>query len=354
MLSPMPSELELLTARVAALEADSTRLRALLEATPDLVVRIAVDGTYRDVMEPRGMATVVSGSQRVGRTVKELLPAAIAATYVEMIRKAVSTGLTQSFEYELTVAGTAGHYEARASRSGADEAVVVVRDVSERRHVESALRVEKERSDALLLNMLPRAIVARLRDNPGVIAERFEEGTILFADIVGFTKLSSKTPPAEVVGLLNDVFTAFDRLTLEFGLEKIKTIGDAYMVVGGVPTPRADHAEAVADMALGMLEAVGEISKTRGPYQVRIGINSGPVVAGVLGLSKFVYDLWGDAVNVAARMESHGEPGAIQVSEDSHARLKDTFVLEERGMVEVKGKGPMRTFFLRGRKKRVG
>lgn len=346
----MPTELEVLTARVAALEADSTRLRALIEATPDLVVRVAIDGTYRDVMEARGMAVVASRAERVGRKVSDLLPAPVASAYVEAVKDAVATGLTQSFEYELTVAGKAGHYEARASRSGADEAVVVVRDVSERRRVEAALREEKDRSDALLLNMLPRAIVTRLRDNPGTIAERFEDGTVLFADIVGFTKLSAKTSPAEVVGLLNDIFTAFDRLTLKFGLEKIKTIGDAYMVVGGVPTPRADHADAVADMALAMLEAVREVSLTRGPYQVRIGLNSGPMVAGVLGLSKFVYDLWGDTVNVAARMESHGEPGGIQVTEDTHARLEDRFTFEERGTIEVKGKGPMKTFLLRSRK----
>jgi len=346
----MASELEVLRSKVAALEADGERLRALLEATPDLVLRVASDGTYRDVMEARGMAVVASRADRVGRRVDELLPAPIARQYVEAISAAIHTGLTQAFEYELTLEGKPGHYEARASRSGADEAVVVVRDVTERRLVERALRLEKERSEALLLNMLPRAIVDRLKDNPGTIAERFDEGTILFADIVGFTKLSSRTPPAEVVGLLNDIFTAFDRLTLQFGLEKIKTIGDAYMVVGGVPTPRADHAEAVADLALGMLEAVRQVSLTRGPYQVRIGINSGPVVAGVLGLSKFVYDLWGDAVNVAARMESHGEPGAIQVTEETHARLRGSFVFDERGTVEVKGKGPMRTFFLRSRK----
>ncbi len=330
--------------------AELERLRALLAAIPDLVVRVALDGTYRDVMEARAMAVVASRAERVGRKVHDLLPAAVASAYLEAVEKAVATGLTQPFEYELSVAGKRGHYEARASRSGVDEAVVLVRDVSERKMVENALREEKERSDALLLNMLPRAIVARLRDNPGTIAERFEDSTILFADIVGFTKLSSKTSPAEVVGLLNEIFTAFDRLTIKFGLEKIKTIGDAYMVVAGVPTPRADHAEAMADMALSMLEAVAEVSKTRGPYQVRIGLNSGPVVAGVLGLSKFVYDLWGDSVNVAARMESHGEPGAIQVTEETHARLQGSFRFEERGLVEVKGKGPMRTFFLRGRK----
>ena len=349
LLSMSAADLEHLTARVAALEAETTRMRALLEATPDLVVRIATDGTYRDVVEARGMTVVANRADRVGRRVHDLLPAVIADAYVEAVREALLTGLTQPFEYELTLEGKTGHYEARASRSGADEAVVVVRDVSERRLVERALRQEKDRSDALLLNMLPRAIVNRLRDNPHTIADRFEEATILFADIVGFTKLSAKATPAEVVGLLNEIFTAFDRLTLKFGLEKIKTIGDAYMVVGGVPTPRGDHAAAVADMALGMLETMREVSATGGPYLVRIGINSGPVVAGVLGLSKFVYDLWGDTVNVASRMESHGEPGAIQVTEETHGRLKDAFRFDERGIVDVKGKGPMKTWFLRSR-----
>lgn len=207
---------------------------------------------------------------------------------------------------------------------------------------------EKERSDRLLLNILPEPIADQLKASPGVIAERFEAATVLFADIVGFTELSARATPEELITALNDVFSMFDQLADKHGLEKIKTIGDAYMAVGGVPMPRADHAEAVAEMALDIQHNI--INLVGGQLQVRVGLHTGPVVAGVIGTKKFSYDLWGDTVNLASRMESSGVPGSIQVSAETYACLRDRFNFEARGTIPVKGKGELATYLLRSRK----
>ncbi|HIK09881.1 MAG TPA: HAMP domain-containing protein [Oscillatoriaceae cyanobacterium M33_DOE_052] len=211
------------------------------------------------------------------------------------------------------------------------------------------LRQEKERSEQLLLNILPSEIADRLKraESP---TEHFEEVTILFADIVGFTSLSAQLEPMQLVAGLNQIFSAFDHLTEKYGLEKIKTIGDAYMVVGGLPIARPDHATAIADMALEMQAYMETMPNDLGKsLQIRIGINTGPVIAGVIGIKKFIYDLWGDAVNVASRMESHGKPGYIQVTEATYSYLKDRYVLESRGTISVKGRGEMMTYWLIGR-----
>lgn len=212
---------------------------------------------------------------------------------------------------------------------------------------EAALRVEKQKSEQLLLNILPHRIAEELKRKPDVIAEQFTEATILFADIVGFTPLSSSMSAIELVNFLNKIFSAFDQLADKHGLEKIKTIGDAYMAVGGIPVPRDDHAEAAAQMALGMQRVIGELNAILGQnFQIRIGINTGSGVAGVIGVKKFIYDLWGDAVNVASRMESSGIPGKIQVTPSTYERLRHRYHLEERGIVNVKGKGDMHTYWL--------
>ena len=208
---------------------------------------------------------------------------------------------------------------------------------------------DRAKSERLLLNVLPRAIAARLRDTQGTIADGFDEVTVLFADIVDFTTMSAGAAPAEIVGLLNELFSRFNQLADHHGLEKIKTIGDAYMVAGGIPVARNDHAEAVAEMALDMVAEIDGRHDGRG-MQIRIGIDSGLVVAGVIGLRKFIYDLWGDTVNTASRMESHGLPGGIQVTERTFQRLCDRYRFEERGTVHVKGKGEMRTWLLVGRR----
>ncbi|MGL5060190.1 MAG: adenylate/guanylate cyclase domain-containing protein, partial [Microcoleus sp.] len=206
--------------------------------------------------------------------------------------------------------------------------------------------------ESLLLNILPEPIAERLKKaEEGLIADKFEEATVLFADLVNFTQISTTMPATKLVYLLNEIFSTFDRLTEKHGLEKIKTIGDAYMVAAGIPTPRADGAEAIAEMALDMLSAIKELNVKLGTkFDLRIGINSGPVVAGVIGTKKFIYDLWGNAVNTASRMESHGIPGRIQVSIYTYQLLEDIYDFENRGAIEIKGKGAMHTYLLRGRK----
>ncbi|MCO6453331.1 MAG: adenylate/guanylate cyclase domain-containing protein [Caldilineales bacterium] len=206
------------------------------------------------------------------------------------------------------------------------------------------------RSDALLRNILPAAIAERLKYESGLIAEQFDQASILFADVVNFTPMSSDLAPDQLVNLLNDVFSEFDSLVEKAGIEKIKTIGDAYMVASGVPTPRPDHAHALATLALDLREALDRCQFGGRQLAIRIGIHSGPVVAGVIGRNKFSYDLWGDTVNTASRMESHSLPGRIQITEATHSLLGDEFICEPRGVVEIKGKGAMKTWFLVGKK----
>ena len=207
------------------------------------------------------------------------------------------------------------------------------------------------RSEALLLNVLPKAIAHRLKREPGVIAESHDDVTDLFADVVDFTPFAEHTEPARVVGVLNDIFTAFDSLAQRHGLERIKTIGDAYMVAAGLPDPRADHATAMAEMALEMRDEFARHCKPLGlELSIRIGIASGPVIAGVIGTHKFTYDLWGDTVNTAIRMELQGLADRIQVSEATYRLLGDVYVLEDRGEVDVKGKGRLRAYLLVGRR----
>ncbi|CAD5969418.1 putative adenylate cyclase [Planktothrix agardhii CCAP 1459/11A] len=220
----------------------------------------------------------------------------------------------------------------------------------ERNQAEADLRLEKDKSEKLLLNILPLAIAEKLKKNQGCIADRFEETTILFADLTDFTGISSRSSPTQIVTILNEIFSEFDRLADKYELEKIKTIGDAYMVVGGIPIPKPNHAQAIAEMALEMQQIIQKFrSHDNQLLNLRIGINTGPVVAGVIGLKKFSYDLWGDAVNIASRMESQGIPGQIQVSHTTYQKIKDSYLLEERGIILVKGKGEMRTYWLTGK-----
>jgi class 3 adenylate cyclase len=214
---------------------------------------------------------------------------------------------------------------------------------------EARLAEEHARSERLLLNILPATIAERLKDEGKPIADGFGEVTVLFADIVGFTELSQKLTPAALVEMLNRIFSAFDDLAAKHGLEKIKTIGDCYMVAAGLPEARADHVAVMARMALGMREALRKVNDEGGyALRIRIGIHTGPVVAGVIGKKKFIYDLWGDTVNTASRMESSGVPGEIQVTAAVHERLADGFTFEDRGTIAVKGKGEMATFLLKG------
>ncbi len=235
---------------------------------------------------------------------------------------------------------------------GVGTAGVVAMEQSRRRTfvLERLLDEERENSDRLLHNMVPTSIAAKLKAGAGRIAEQHDDATVLFADIVNFTPMCESLPPQEVVSLLDDVFSQFDAKVAELGLEKIKTIGDGYMAVGGVPDARDDHVEAVADLALALADIVAAVPPTNGVrLALRVGLDTGPLVAGVIGTSKLVYDLWGDTVNTANRMESHAEDGTIQVTAAVHARLRGKYALDERGEIDIKGKGRMTTFVLRGR-----
>jgi adenylate cyclase len=205
------------------------------------------------------------------------------------------------------------------------------------------LDAERARSQRLLLNVLPQRIIDRLNAGEHVIADGYDDVAVVFGDLVGFTELTSRRPPAEVVTSLNSLFSAFDAACAQLGVEKIKTIGDAYMAAAGLPGTAPEHLRAAADLALAMREAVDAAGP---PWQIRIGLNAGPVVAGVIGTRKFFYDLWGDAVNVASRLESTAPPGHIQVTAEIGAALVDAFEIEPRGTVELKGKGPTITAFL--------
>lgn len=212
-----------------------------------------------------------------------------------------------------------------------------------------AVQQKNRENELLLLNILPGEIADRLKGGEGTIADSFADVTVLFADLVGFTVMSSEIGPTEVVSRLNGLFTRFDEIAASLGVEKIKTIGDAYMAVCGLPRPQPDHTERILQMAIGMLDATRSYSKDIGiPMDLRIGVNSGPVVAGVIGATKFIYDLWGDTVNIASRMESHGMPGSIQVTRAVYEKLKDSYAFSSRGTIDVKGKGMIETWFFAG------
>ncbi|AFY72777.1 PAS domain S-box [Synechococcus sp. PCC 7502] len=230
----------------------------------------------------------------------------------------------------------------------------VIIDISQQKNMEIAyelllesMEIDYRQSEELLQSIFPQEIAQHLKQTRKPIACAYDAVSVLFADIVGFTQVCSHFSASETVELLNHIFSNFDHLSNDYGLEKIKTIGDQYMVVSGMPNPRPDHAEIIADMALSMLT---EITKFKNhlnqPMSLRIGINSGAVVAGVIGSNKFVYDIWGDAVNIASRMESHGEPQRIQVSEATYLQLKDRYTFEKRGEIPIKGKGNMTTYWL--------
>ena len=213
------------------------------------------------------------------------------------------------------------------------------------------LAAEREKSDRLLLNVLPAPIAERLKAGEDPIADAFADATVVFADLVGSTPLAASTTPEAFVAMLNELFSAFNALALRHGVEMTRAIGDGYMAVVGAPTARLDHAEAAAELALGMRAAVASCRAPDGAsLRMRFGINTGPLLAAVVGTTKFSYDAWGDAVNTAARMESHGLPGAIQVSEEVQRRLRDAYDFEARGVIDVKGKGPMPVYFLLGRR----
>jgi len=289
-----------------------------------------------------------SPEELFGKNFWEEFPGLVNSVFYDQYHKAVAKQVGVIFEKYYRPLKVWWEVRVFPSRDGIS---VFFHDITTRKKMESALRKERNKTENLLLNLLPEPIAERLKEEPGVIADKFEKATILFADLVNFTQISTTMSATKLVYLLNEIFSSFDELTEKHGLEKIKTIGDAYMVAGGIPIVRPDHAEASAEMALDMLVAIDELNvKLEATFDLRIGINSGPVVAGVIGTKKFIYDLWGNAVNTASRMESHGVPGRIQVSFYTYELLRDKYEFEERGLIDIKGQGEMRTYFLTGPK----
>ncbi|MGF1493900.1 MAG: transporter substrate-binding protein [Microcoleaceae cyanobacterium] len=352
----------------SALRASETELRALFAAMTDVITVFDAEGNYQKIITTNSEQLYGPASNCLGKSVFEVLPPAQACLFYHHIRQVVETGKTLNVEYSLPIiqsqdwsqspydllqpnpADNLVWFAATISPLPNQRVIWVAHNTTERKRMLDALQIEQQKSERLLQNILPQSVAERLKQSPGSIADRFDNATILFADIVNFTEFSSQISPTELVDWLNNIFSIFDELAQEHQLEKIKTIGDSYMVVGGIPTPQANHAEAIAEMALDMQQAITQVNRQDGtPFQLRVGINTGPVVAGVIGTRKFIYDLWGDAVNIASRMESRGVPGKIQVTADTKKLLSTKYKFEERGKVYVKGKGDMTTYWLVGR-----
>jgi class 3 adenylate cyclase len=309
----------------------------------DMLSRHAFDLVLLDIMMPEMDGHQVLTAMKSDFALRHLPVIMISGlddleTLVRCIEGGADDYLTKPFDPVLLRARIGACLDKKRLRDKERELLQQVRDA-------------QEKSEALLLNILPRRIADRLKAGESTIADTLPAVTVLFADLAGFTEMSARITGTEMVRLLDELFTTFDLLAQEQGLEKIKTIGDAYMVVGGLPDPRPDHAHAVAELALNMLEAVErKFADSALPVRVRIGINSGPVVAGVIGRHKFSYDLWGDTVNTASRMESHGVTGAIQVSAATHQLIESDYNFTRRELSQVKGKGAMTAWLLTGRR----
>ncbi|WP_204105307.1 MULTISPECIES: adenylate/guanylate cyclase domain-containing protein [Spirulina sp. CCY15215] len=363
--SPLEEESAIIVARnisdrkatELALQTSEAKNRAILSAIPDLIFRMNAEGVCLDFVKAKEFASVMSlDIEPVGKNVRELVAPEMAERQIQAVRAVLASKEPQIYEQEVWIDRRLQYEEIRVVPSGEDEVLFMVRDNSDRKRAELALRLAKQQSERLLLNILPRSIADRLKQNTGPIAEQYDSVSILFADIVGFTPLSAQMSAIELVELLNQIFSEFDRLADQYDLEKIKTIGDAYMVVGGLPERKPDHLEAIADMALAMQAAMpqfhtNKLTQIQGEQtlQIRIGISTGSVVAGVIGSKKFIYDLWGDTVNIASRMEAQGEPGKIQMTADARAILGDGYRFSEKRKISVKGKGEMTTYWLLGK-----
>jgi len=345
------------------LRSSERKLRVFFEAMTNIILILDIqENTIENIeIAPTNPARLYAiDIDPISQTIEQFFQEERGEDWLRKIRRALDTQQTINFDYSLSLGNNEAWFSASISPISENSIIWVARDITDRKKAEEALRTEQEKSERLLLNILPKLIAQRLKQDQGLLSERggeapiaehFDDVTILFSDIVGFTPLSANLEPIKLVNLLNQIFSDFDQLAHRYGLEKIKTIGDAYMVVGGLPIPMVNHAEAIAQMALDMQQSVTRFQTDNGePFQIRIGINTGSVVAGVIGRKKFIYDLWGDAVNVASRMESSGLPGRIQVTAATYERLKDKYLFEERGPTFVKGKGEMITYWLTGSK----
>lgn len=334
--------------KVRSVTKGKTALRAAQAAPPDLILL--------DINMPEMGGYEVCEKLKVDERTREI-PIIFISALGETLDKvrAFQVGgvdfVTKPFQVEEVLARIETHLQLCTLRKQLQsQNQQLQQEIRDRKRAEAALQHEQEKSERLLLNILPQPIAEQLKQNPQSIAYRFDEVAILFADIVNFTGLSAAIPPTDLVNLLNQIFSEFDQLAEQHSLEKIKTIGDAYMVVGGLPSPREHHIEAIADMALDMQHAIRHYKRQDGrPFSLRIGIGVGPVVAGVIGIKKFSYDLWGDAVNLASRMESQGEPERIQVTETVYQRLSYRYHFQPRGKIHVKGRAEMPTYWLERR-----
>ncbi|MCT7948511.1 PAS domain S-box protein [Ancylothrix sp. C2] len=341
-------------AEIALVESEE-RYRDLFENATDLIQSVGPDGSFIYVNRAWKETLGYSEADLANMSVFEVLDPDCKEQCLEMFQRVISGEQCQRVQAAFrSKTGQRIFVEGSVNCKFVEGKPVatrgIFRDITQRLLAEEALRHEQEQTERLLLNILPEAIADRLKQEHATIAESFAAVTVLFADIVGFTEIASSLSPIALVSLLNQIFSSFDRLTEHYGLEKIKTIGDAYMVVGGLPKRRVNHAEAIAEMALDMQGAIAEFNAQNNlNFNIRIGIHSGPVVAGVIGIKKFIYDLWGDTVNTASRMESHGSPGRIHISDTTHRLLRHKYVFEKRGIIQVKGKGEMRTYFLLAR-----
>jgi adenylate cyclase len=330
-------------------------LQTLIDSIPTPMFYKNAEGVYLGCNRAFEVYRGLVREDLVGRSVFAVAPPELAQTFFEADASllAEGPGHVQVYEAAVVFADKTHHdvifYKANFTNRAGELAGLVgtLLDITDRKNAERQLASAKEDSERLLRSVLPESIADRLKKTPGIIADSFPEATVLFADVVGFTMLAAEMSAPDLVSLLNKVFSRFDAIAAEHGAEKIKTIGDAYMVVAGVPAPRTDHVEVVADVALAMRAAILEVSAgTNVPMALRLGMHTGPVVAGVIGTHKFLYDLWGDTVNTASRMESHGVVGEIQVTEAVQQRLEGAYRFEDRGVSSVKGKGEMRTFLL--------
>jgi adenylate cyclase len=350
--------LDRLEGQVARQEEVETKLRAsdqevvdLLEGMADAFFALDRQWRFTYVNHEAGQMVQRQPEEIIGKVIWEVFPELVDSTFYQEFHKAVTQQISVTFEEFYSPLSRWFEMRAFPSYEGLS---IFAHDITSRKAVEVALRFQQEQSESLLLNILPAPIAERLKMAENIIADSFAEVTILFADLVNFTQLASRVSSTELVGLLNEIFSAFDYLSEEHGLEKIKTIGDAYMVVGGLPIASNNHAEAIAEMALDMqasIESFNTLHNTN--FSLRIGINTGPVVAGVIGTKKFTYDLWGDAVNTASRMESHGIAGSIQVTETTYEKLKHQYIFEDRGILLIKGKGEMNAYLLLGKKESI-
>ncbi|MGN6106598.1 MAG: adenylate/guanylate cyclase domain-containing protein, partial [Kofleriaceae bacterium] len=320
---------------VLGVDITDRKMRAALDATSSLAIKISLAVIALALVISIAMGTVLTRSiHALTRTVKRFADKDFSARTPPLPRDEIGQ-LGESFNAMAATIQLHSEHLEELVRQRTQELIA-----------------EKQTSERLLLNVLPAPIADRLKTGENQIVDRFDAVSVMFADLVGFTTVASRTSPEELVTMLNELFSTFDRLAEQHGLEKIKTIGDAYMVVAGIPQPIADHAVAIAHMALDMIAGIEEYAaRTRTTLTIRIGIHTGSVVAGVIGTKKFIYDLWGDTVNTASRMESAGVPGRIQVSEATYQLLRDQFAFEDRGMIDVKGKGPMAVYLLAGRRR---